>query len=45
MTPGYSLARPRKHVLDRVAGGEVSMTAAAGELGCSRPPLYELRHR
>lgn len=45
MAPGHSLARLRKHVLDRVARGEVSMSEAARQLGCSRSRLYELRAR
>jgi transposase InsO family protein len=45
MAPEHSLARLRKHVLDRVARGEVTMVAAAGQLGCSRSRLYQLRDR
>ena len=45
MAPAHSLARLRKHVLDRVARGEITMTEAARQLGCSRSRLYELRHR
>ena len=45
MAPAYSLARLRKHVLDRVARGEVTMSRAAAELGCSRSRLYQLRLR
>jgi transposase len=45
MAPEQSLARARKHALDRVARGEVTMTEAARQLGVSRSRLYELRHR
>ena len=39
MAPAHSLARLRKHVLGRVARGEVSMTQAARRLGFSRSRL------
>lgn len=45
MAPTHSLARLRKHVLDRVARGEVTMVEAARQLGCSRSRLYELKGR
>jgi transposase InsO family protein len=45
MAPAHTLARLRKHVLDRVARGEVTMVEAAGQLGCSRSRLYQLRDR
>jgi transposase len=45
MAPAHSLARLRKHVLDRVARGELTMTEAARQLGCSRSRLYQLRDR
>lgn len=45
MAPAHSLARLRKHVLDRAARGEVTMVEAARQLGVSRSYLYELRGR
>lgn len=45
MAPKQSLARARKHVLDRVARGVITMVEAASQLGVSRSRLYELRHR
>ena len=45
MAPAHSLARLRKHVLDRVARREVTMVEAARQLGCSRSRLYELKDR
>ena len=45
MAPAHSLARLRKHVLDRVARREVTMVEAARQLGCSRSLLYELKDR
>ena len=45
MAPAHSLARLRKHVLDRVVRGEITMVEAARQLGCSRSRLYELRDR
>jgi transposase InsO family protein len=45
MAPAHTLARLRKHVLDRVARGEVTMVEAARQLGVSRSRLYELRDR
>lgn len=45
MAPAASLARLRKHVLDQVALGKLTMVAAAAQLGISRSRLYELRHR
>ncbi|MBO0829003.1 MAG: transposase [Streptosporangiales bacterium] len=45
MAPADSLARLRKHVLDRVARGEITMVEASRQLGVSRSRLYELRDR
>jgi transposase len=45
MAPAHSLARLRKHVLDRAARGEITMIEAARQLGVSRSYLYELRDR
>ena len=45
MAPAHSLARLRKHVLDRVARREITMVEAARQLGCSRSRLYELKVR
>jgi transposase InsO family protein len=45
MAPGHTLARLRKHVLDRVARGEITMVEAARQMGCSRSRLYELKAR
>ena len=45
MAPATSLARARKHVLDRAARNEITMTEAARQLGVSRTRLYELRAR
>lgn len=45
MAPAHTLARLRKHALDRVARGEVTMVEAAGQLGVSRSRLYELKDR
>ena len=45
MAPATSLARARKHVLDRVTRKEITMTEAAAQLGLSRTRLYELRAR
>ncbi len=45
MAPAASLARLRKHVLDQVTAGVLTMVAAAAQLGISRSRLYELRDR
>jgi transposase len=45
VAPAHGLARLRKHVLDRVARGELTMTEAARQLGCSRSRLYQRRDR
>ncbi len=45
MAPAESLARSRKHVLDRVARGEVSVARACRDAGISRARYYQLRRR
>ena len=45
MAPADSLARFRKHVLDRVERGEVSVVEACADAGISRPRFYQLRQR
>jgi transposase InsO family protein len=45
MAPAHSLARLRKHVLDRATRGEITMIEAARQLGVSRSYLYQLRDR
>ncbi len=45
MAPADSLARFRKHVLDRVGSGEVSVVDACRDAGISRTRYYQLRHR
>lgn len=45
MAPERSLARARKHVLDRVAKKKITMTEGAAQLGISRTWLYELKAR
>jgi transposase InsO family protein len=45
MAPGDTLARLRKHVLDRVARREITMVEASRQLGVSRSRLYELKDR
>lgn len=45
MAPAHTLARLRKHVLDRVARHEITMVEAARQLGVSRSRLYELKDR
>ena len=45
MVPAESLARLRKHVLDRVTRGEVTVLAACRAAGLSRARSYQLRRR
>ena len=45
MVPGESLARLRKHVLDRVTRGGVTVAQACREAGISRGRYYQLRRR
>ena len=45
MVPAESLARLRKHVLDRVTRGEVTVLAACRAAGLSRARYYQLRRR
>ena len=45
MAPADSLARVRKHILDRVAGGVVTVVQAYRDAGISRSRFYELRAR
>lgn len=45
MAPAESLARFRKHVLDRVTRGEVTVLAACRAAGISRSRYYQLRRR
>ena len=45
MAPADSLARVRKHVIDRVAGGVVTVVPACRDAGISRSRFYELRAR
>lgn len=45
MAPATSVARARKHMLDRVARGEVTVVDACRQHGVSRSRFYELRAR
>ncbi len=45
MAPAESLARLRKHVLDRVGRGEVTVATACREAGISPARYYQLRAR
>jgi hypothetical protein len=45
MAPGTSVARARKHMLDRVERGEVTVVEACRQHGVSRSRFYELRQR
>ena len=45
MAPAESLARLRKHVLDRVTRGGVTVATACREAGISRGRYYQLRRR
>ena len=45
VAPADSLARVRKHVMDRVARGEVTVVRACQDAGISRSRFYELRAR
>lgn len=45
MVPAESLARLRKHVLDRITRGGVTVAQACRETGISRARYYQLRRR
>lgn len=45
MAPADSLARLRKHVIDRVARGEVTVAKVCREAGISRARYYQFRRR